>query len=296
MHKITILLVLFFTKISFSQELNCNVVVNYDKITNANVQIFKTLQTSLNDFVNKNVWTDQEYKQNEKINCSMFITINSYDNNQFEATLQVQSSRPIFDSTYSSPLLNINDKFFNFRYIEFENLTYSPNSFDSNLMSVLAYYCYMIIATDAESFQKDAGLPYYQMAQDIVNLAATSGNKGWGQSEGTNQNRYFLVNDILSPTFFPYRDALFTYHFEGLDTMNKDLKASKEKVKQSILEFSKLNATRPNSYVMRTFFDAKSDEIVSIFSGGPSISITDLVDKLNNISPTNAAKWSNVKF
>lgn len=287
---------LVFSVFANSQELNCSVVVNYDKISTANTQIFKTLQTAVFEFVNKNTWTDQTYKQNEKINCSMFITINSFENNIFEATLQVQSSRTVFNSTYSSPLVNINDKNFNFKYLEFENLTYSPNSFDSNLMSTLAYYCYLIIGTDAESFEKNAGMPYFQMAQDIVTMAATSGYKGWRQSESTNNNRFFLINDIVSPTFSIYRDTLLKFHYEGLDTMNNDLKAAKTKVKEAIVAFSKLYNLRPNAYLTRTFFDAKADEILSIFSGGPSIPVDDLVDGLNKISPTNSSKWSQIKF
>ena len=295
MRKLFILFILLTSTFAKSQELNCTVVVNYDKITNANTQIFKTLQTSLNDFVNKNSWSEQTYKQNEKIYCNMFITINSYENSQFGASIQVQCSRPIFNSTYSSPIININDKDFNFRYVEFENLTYNPNSFDSNLMSVIAFYCNLIIGTDAESLQVDGGLPYFQTAQDIVNLGATSGYPGWAQGD-KNQNRYSLINDINSPTFSLYRESLTKYHLEGLDTMTDDVKTAKTKVKEAIVEFSKLYNIRPNSYLTRTFFDAKSDEIVSIFSSGPSIPIDDLVDGLNRISPTNAAKWSKIKF
>jgi len=276
--------------------LNCTVTVNYDVVTNANNQVFKNLQTSLNDFMNKTVWTDKTYGQKEKINCSMYIIVNSYDNNNnFEASIQVQSSRPIFNSTYSSPIININDKEFSFRYIEFENLTFSPNSFDSNLMSVLAFYSYLIIGTDADSFAPNGGSTYFQLAQDIVNQAAPSGYKGWTQAE-RNQNRFFLINDILSPSFSAYRETLYSYHFNGLDTMYQDLKLSKEIIKQSVLDVSKLNSVRPNSYLARTFFDAKEDEIVSIFSGGPNVKITDLVETLNKVSPTKSNKWSQIKF
>jgi Domain of unknown function (DUF4835) len=295
MRKISILFFLVIVNFVNSQELNCNVVVNYDKIGATNTQIFKTLQNSLNDFVNKNAWTEQKYKQNEKINCSMFITVNGYDNNQFDATLQVQSSRPVFNSSYSSPIININDKDFNFKYIEFENLTYSPNSFDSNLMSVIAFYCNLIIGTDAESFEKDGGLPYYQNAQDIVSLASSSGYKGWSQAEKS-QNRYFLINDIVSPTFSIYRETLTKFHLEGLDKMSEDPKTSKALIKDAIVAFTKLYNVRPNSYLTRTFFDAKSDEIIAIFSDGPTIPIDDLIDGLNKISPTNSSKWSQIKF
>jgi hypothetical protein len=178
------LVVLFLVSFSQAQELNCSVIVDYSKITNANTQIFKNLQVALNDFVNKTVWTEKKYATTERINCSMFITVNSYDSNQFEASIQVQSSRPIFNSTYSSPVLNINDKDFNFKYIEFEALNYNPNSFDSNLMSVLAFYSNIIIGLDAETFASNGGAASLETAQNIVNLAAQSGFKGWNQSDG----------------------------------------------------------------------------------------------------------------
>lgn len=296
MRKLILFLLLSIVSFSNAQELNCTVTVNYDKVNNANGQIFKTLQTALNDFMNKTVWTEQSFDQKEKINCSMFIIIDTYDNNNnFTASIQVQASRPIFNSTYSSPIININDKEFIFRYIEFENLTFSPNSFDSNLMSVLAFYSYLIIGTDADTFSQNGGSQYFRMAQDIVNLAAPSGYKGWSQAE-RNQNRFFLINDILAPTFSAYRETLYSYHFEGLDEMHKDLKTSKETIKKAILNISGLYSVRPNAYLTRTFFDAKVDEIVSIFSGGPNVDITDMVDKLNKVSPTNSNKWSQVKF
>ena len=295
MRKYFLVSFLFIIAFAKGRELDCTVTVNYDKITNANVQIFKNLQTSLNDFVNKTVWTEQSYSQREKINCSMYIIINSYDSNQFGATIQVQSSRPAYNSTYSSPVININDKDFNFRYVEFENMIYNPNSFDTNLISVIAFYSYLIIGTDADTFALKGGSPYFQVAQDIVNQAAQSGYKGWTQAE-KNQNRFFLISDILSPALVAYRETLYSYHFDGIDIMHKDLKSAKEAIKNSLNNVYKLNAIRPNSYLTRTFFDAKVDEIVAIYTGGPSIPVSDLVDNLNKISPTNASKWSQVKF
>lgn len=286
--------VLLFLNTVNSQELNCTVTVNYDKVTNANNQIFKSLQRSLNEFVNNNAWTELNYKANEKINCSMFITINSYEGNNFDATIQVQSSRTIFNSTYASPLVNINDKEFAFSYVEFENLTYNPNSFDSNLMSVIAFYCYYIIGTDAETFEPNGGEPYFQIAQDIISLAAPTQIKGWGQTENR-QNRYYLINDLLSPTFSGYREALYNYHFQGLDTMEKDTKKAKEIIKDAVASLKQVNSTRPNAYLTRAFFDAKSDEIVSLFSGGPTVPTTDLVEGLMRMSPTNSSKWSRIR-
>jgi hypothetical protein len=278
-----------------AQELNCIVTVNADKIGSTNNQVFKTLEKSLNEFVNKTDWTGQVYKQNEKINCSMFIILTGYSSGQFTATIQVQSSRPVFNSTYASPVLNYNDKDFNFNYVEFQNLTFSPTSFDSNLVSVLAFYSYMIIGMDADTFSPQGGSKYLEMAQDVSNVALQGGYKGWSQSDG-NQNRYFLINDMLSNTFAPFRESMYEYHFKGLDMMNNDLKSAKENIKSSLTILGKIYEIRPNAFLTRVFFDAKSDEIVSVFSGGPNIAIADLVENLNKISPLNSSKWAGIKF
>lgn len=295
MKKIVNLLFVLFFGYAQAQQLNCTVQVNADKVTNANTQIFKSLENAINEFVNKTDWTGDVYKQNERINCSMVINVNSYESNQFSATIQVQSSRPIFNSTYSSPIFNFNDKDFGFRYIEFENLIFNPNSFDSNLVSVLAFYSYMIIGFDSDSYSLKGGNEWYQIAQEITNVSQQSGYKGWSQTDG-NQNRYFLISDILSTTFEPFRTAIYQFHREGLDTMSKDLKTSKESIVSTIQLMSKLYSVRPNAFLIRVFFDAKADEIVSIFSGGPSIPISDLVDTLNKVSPINSSKWATIKL
>lgn len=288
------LFVLFFG-FTQAQQLNCSVKVNAEKVTNANTQIFKSLETSISDFVNKTDWTNEVYKRNELINCSMVVNINTYDSNQFSATIQVQSSRTIFNSSYSSPVFNFNDKDFNFRYLEFEALNFNPSSFESNLVSVLSFYSYMIIGIDGDTFAINGGEKGFDAAQEIASVAQQSGAKGWSQTDG-NQNRFFLINDMLSPTFVPYREAMYQYHLGALDMMNSDLKSSKENVVISINTISKLNSIRPNAFLTRLFFDAKSDEIVAILSGGPSIPISDLVETLGKISPLNSSKWANIKL
>jgi hypothetical protein len=291
-------IITFFLLLTFgfahSQELNCTVTVNTQKLNNANQQVFKTLETSLSEFVNQTHWTSLTYKQNEKINCSMFITISANESDQFTATIQVQSSRLIYNSSYASPVLNFNDKDFSFRYTEFEALIFNPAEFESNLVSVVSFYSYIILGMDADSFVPLAGNSYFEIAQNISNVAQQSGNKGWSQSDG-NQSRYFLVNDLLAPVFSEVRQTSFAYH-SGLDIMSQDLKSAKEKIKISLINLGKVNAVKPNAFVTRVFFDSKSDEIVSIFSGGPSISITDLVESLNKTSPLNASKWALIKY
>ncbi|KAF2517508.1 DUF4835 family protein [Flavobacterium salilacus subsp. salilacus] len=283
--------------LSFSvkgQELNCTVTVNADRITDANTQIFRTLETSLNEFVNNTRWTSKNFDRGERIECSIFINISAYDSNNFSATMQVQSSRPVYNSTYPSPILNYNDKEISFRYLENENLIYNPNSYDSNLVALMAYYANIIIGMDADSFELNSGTPYYQAAQNMVSLAQGGGYKGWSQQDG-NQNRFFLVNDILSNTFTPYREALYNYHRLALDIMADNPKEGKEKVAEALKILEEVNKVRPNAFLTRIFFDAKSDEIVSVFSGGPMITISGLVDRLNKISPMNSSKWSTIK-
>lgn len=296
MTKLFTYIAIFFCFTVYSQELNCLVKINSQSLTNSNQPVFKTLESSLTDFVNKTRWTNKKLKKNEKIDCTIFITVSSYGSDQFVATIQVGSSRPIFGSSFISPVLNFNDKDFSFRYVEFENLIYNPNSFDSNLISVLAYYAYVIIGLDADTYELNSGKEYYQQAQEIVNIAQQSSYKGWSQNDGGNQNRFFLVNDLMSGTFEPIKLALYNYHINGLDLMSENLNKGKEGVKQAILNLDKMHATRPNAFLTRVFFDAKSDEILSVFSGGPQIKITDLADCLNRVSPLNASKWASIKF
>ena len=295
MHRILSLLFVFCFGFCQAQELNCTVKINYDKVAGTNTQVFKTLEKALSDFVNKTSWTTQPFKTSERINCSMFITINEANAPQFSGTIQVSSSRPAYNSTYASPVFNYNDKDFNFDYTEFQNLNYNANSFESNLISVVAFYSFMIIAMDADTFALKGGDPYYALAQEVVNVAQSAGYQGWSQNDGT-ANRYFLSSDLFSETYSPFREAMYKYHFQGMDAMNKDQQLAKEKIIEAIMKLAEINKSRPNSFLMRVFFDAKADEIVSVFSGGPQIPITDLVNTLNRISPLNSTKWAQIKF
>ena len=289
------LLLLLFVGVVQAQQLNCSVQINSDKVATTNNQIFKNLKTSISDFVNKTDWTGDEYKPNEKIECSMVIIVNSYESNLFSATIQVQSTRPVFNSIYSSPVFNYNDKDFSFRYVEFENLQFNPSNFDSNLVSVLAYYSYMILGFDADTYSLMGGNKNYETAQQIQTVAQQGGYRGWSQSDG-NQNRYFLATDILGGTYDAYREALYQYHREGLDTMSADVKGSKDKIIKSINTLLKLYAVRPNAFLTRVFFDAKVDELVSILSGGPKVPLTETIENLNKLSPLNVSKWQTIKL
>lgn len=285
---------IFFSGILNAQELNCTATVNYDKVTNVNPQIFKTLEKQISDFLNNTKFTEKEFKNNERINCSFFFIINSFDSNNFSATLQVNSSRPVYNATYTTPVLNLNDKDVQFKYIEFENFIYDQNAFTSNLVSILSFYAHIIIGSDADTFASKGGTEAYEKALTVSNMAQSSGYAGWVQT-GKNPTRYNLVSDLMSPTFDPYREAMYLYHIKGLDSMAGNVKGAKLAISNALETLFQLHKVRPNSLLARTFFDAKTDEIVTVFTGGPPIDISKLVEILQTVSPLNSSKWNKIK-
>lgn len=277
-----------------SQELNAVVSINSDQVTSVNPQIFKNLEKQVFDFLNNTKFSEKEVQQNEKINCSFFFIVTKFESNNFEVTLQVNSSRPVFNSTFTTPILNINDKDVSFKYIEFENLIYDQNAFTSNLVSVLSFYANIIIASDADTFSDKGGTDSYETALNITNVAQSSGFSGWVQT-GKKTTRFNLISDLMSNTFDPYREAMYEYHINGLDKMADDLKQGKLGIANAIDTLLKLHKVRPNSLLARTFFDTKTDEIVAIFNGGPGIDSVKVRENLATISPLNSSKWNKIR-
>ncbi len=296
MRNFLVVLSFLFSFVAFSQELNCDVVVNAQQTGNENVQVFKTLENQLNEFVNNTHWTNKTFAPQERINCSMVIIINDYDNDAFQASIQISSSRPIFNSSYSSPVYNFNDRDFNFQYLEFQNLNYNPIQFESNLVSVIAFHVYMILALDADTFSLKGGEEYYLQARNIVGFSQQNNSKGWEPPNSGDQTRSALIDNIMSPTYKEFRDVLYNYHIDGLDSMNQSPKQGKENVANSLEKLKVMNDRRPNSFILRVFFDAKAEEIEDIFSDGPSINISELVTTLTRLAPTHANKWRNINF
>jgi hypothetical protein len=290
---VVLLLVLSFTGIS--QELNCKVIVNAQQTGNENFPIFKTLEKQLTEFVNKTKWTNQKFAPQERVDCSMFINIVEYSGESFSATLQVQSSRPTYGSSYSSPIYNFNDKDFNFRYLEFQNLIFNPTQYESNLVSVLGFHVYMVLGLDADSFTEKGGDPYFKQAQIITNYSQQSNSAGWKLEDGL-QSRFALIDNIMSPTFKEFREVMYTYHRVGMDVMAENNKKGKEEIASALSTFKDMNSRRPNSFLLRTFFDAKADELEQIFSDGPNVNIASLKETLQRIAPMHSSKWSNIKF
>jgi len=278
-----------------SQELNGEIIIDARQTGNENLQIFKTLETQLTEFINNNTWTGRSYRQNEKINCSFFLNINSYEGDFFEGTIQIQASRPIYNSSYNSPTYNFNDKDFTFNYQEFQNLTYNENQYENNLISIISFHIYMILGIDADTFKINSGSQYFNQAQKILNFSQQKGYKGWGPTDGL-QTRFYLIDNILSNTYKEYRTVMYNYHLDGLDLMASQPKQSKKAILESIMLLDQMNKRRPNSYILRIFFDTKAEEILDIFSGGPSLPVSNLISTLNKIAPNHSDKWRNISF
>tara|TARA_B100000886_G_C20374286_1_gene470998 strand:+ start:236 stop:1093 length:858 start_codon:yes stop_codon:yes gene_type:complete len=277
-----------------AQELNAQVIVNSDLVNQTNQQIFKTLERSLNEFLNTQVWTDKELLNQEKITCSFVLNLSNYNNDQFEATLQVQSQRPIFDTNYDTPIFNFLDRDIVFSYQEFQPLFFNQSSFESNLISLLSFYVYVIIGLDADTFVENGGSVYYEQALQVVNLAQVTSRKGWKPSDGT-RNRFWLIDNLRANTFREYRQALYTYHRSGLDQMTSFPFEGKEAVMKAIQELEPLFLRRPNAFLLQIFFDAKVEEIVNLFKEGPKVDFKATETVLKKIAPFFGSRWKQIK-
>lgn len=273
-----------------AQAIDAEVLLDAQQTGRNQLSIFKTLERDLTEFINNTQWTDNNYKSHERIKCSFNIIVQSYDADNFQATIQIQSSRPVFNSTLNSILLNIKDNDFNFIYKEFAPLNYNPNAFTNNLISTISFYIYTILGYDADTFVENGGDEYYEEARKIVNAASQRGGNGWTES-GADQSRFAINRDLLSGNFSNYRKALYVYHRQGLDLMHQDVEKGKENILTAINLISQNAKSRPNAALFRLFFDAKSDEIMKVLSGGPEMDISSTVNTLNQVAPVHSRTW-----
>ena len=268
--------------------------INSDQVAQTNQQVFKTLERSLNDFVNKNKWSNRVYKENERVNAQMFITITEYESNRFKGNIQIQSSRPVFNTSYETPVFNYKDNQFNFEYIEFQPLIFNENIFESNLVSVSSYYVYVILGLDADTFALEGGNDYFRVAQKIVTQAQSSNSAGWSQS--TDRSRFELVDNLMSNTYREYRVAMYNYHRKGIDILADNNSTGKQVIAGTLNLFETMIKRRPNAFLISTFFDAKSDEIQNVFSDGPKVDVVKLKETLNRIAPLYSSTWNEIKY
>lgn len=285
------------TLIGNAQELNCKVQVTSPTLKSSpeNVQIFTALQQSIFDLLNNTKWTDDVFQEHEKIDCSISIILNSITSNtNFEGTIQIVSRRPIFNSSYSSTVVNTLDENFTFTYQLNSPIVYTQGTFVSNLPSVLAFYAYYIIGMDYDSYSLEGGTPYLIKAQEISNLAQSSGQKGWVSSESGRRNRYWIIENALNPQFKQMRKCVYEYHRLGLDLAYNDEKTAVANITKAITYLQDVHARQPGSVNMRIFFIAKSDEVVNVYSEADVTQKNTVFNIVRRLDPGNIAKYQQI--
>ncbi len=277
-----------------AQELNCKTTVNSNQISGSNKQLFKTLEKSINEFMNNTKWTNKRYKTQEKVQCVLTINVTEQTgSNQFKGNLQIQVVRPVYNSTYLTPVLNYNDEDITFTYEEFQPLLYNESSFESNLVSLLSFYAYVILGTDADTFAKNGGSEYLKKAERILLLAQQGGAKGWNSIDGS-FTRFKLIDGMLDATYKQYRLLMYAYHLKGLDIMAKDKAKAKQNIANAIIMLKNIYQKRPSAYLLRIFLDTKADEITAIFKDGPKINTSSLLETLMRVYPAKNNSWEKI--
>lgn len=290
---INFLLLTFLSASVFSQELKCQVSIDAEKTGKTQLTVFKTLQNAVEDFVNNTKWSDRNLPPEQRVNCNFFIAVNSYDSNEFNATLQIQSLRPVFGSAMVTPIFNYKENNFNFSYEENQPLNFNPNSFDSNLVSIVSFYAYVILGLDADTFAPNGGRDFFARADQIADVAQQGSRSGWSSTSGSNA-RYELNNQLRSSNYNDFHQALYLYHRKGLDYMEDNVAEGKSQIIKAIEHLQEVNQNRPNSLLVRSFFDSKASEIADIFTAGPSVDLGNLQNNLNSLAPAYSNQWENI--
>jgi hypothetical protein len=276
------------------QELRCNVSVSSSRIEGTYKQVFESMRKDIYEFLNNRKWSDNIYTIDERIECNIFIQItDQIAADEFKGTMQVQMNRPVYNSSYDSPVLNIKDNDIQFRYVEFQPLEFDETSNTNPLTNLLAYYANIILGFDYDTYSPLGGSVYFQRARDIVNKSQNAREKGWRAFEG-NYNRFWLVENLTNKAYGPFRELLYRYHRQGLDVMSDKPDIGRMEIGEALKNMQRVYRSRPDTYINRIFFDAKSDEIVHIFSKGSTDEKSRLMTILTECDPSNSGKYEKI--
>ena len=282
----------------YSQELNCNIQVSAQKVQGSNRQVFENMQRDIYEFMNNTVWTNHVYSYAERIDCNILINItDQISADEFNGTIQIQLRRPVFNTTYNSTMLNFIDNNFRFRYVEFQPLEFDPSTHRSSLVSVLAYYAYMILGFDYDSFSPKGGTEFFRMAEKIVTNAQNAPEAGWKPYDGSrNRNRYWLVKNILDAEYEKVRQFIYDYNINGLDKMESRISEARTSIVESLRLIQEVHRRKPDPfmYLIQVIVEAKSDELVNIFSESFPEEKSRVVQILTEIDPANKTKYERI--
>ena len=287
--------VLLLSQVSVAQELNCTVTVLSQQVQLSNKRIFKTLETAIREFMNNKRWTNDQFQREERIECNLTFNITKYvEPSDMEGTLQIQTRRPGFNSNYGSVLMNFIDQDITFKYLEYQPIEFADNAYISGLASLLGYYAYVIIAMDYDSYSVEGGTPYWQKAQQTVNNAITDPAKGWKGTDIPPRNRYWLVENYMNPIYKPLRQANYIYHRQGIDNMYDKMDLARSSIMEALKKIQQVNKQRPSSYNVQLWFNAKTDELVSIYQQASPSEKAAVMNLLNELDPTNSNKYKKI--
>jgi hypothetical protein len=292
---IVYVLLLIIACAAHAQDLNARVKVMSGKIQTTNTHIFQSLETAMKDFLNGHKWSPDNILPQERIECNFVLNIISWDgNSNFNGELQIQSTRPVYNTSYSTPILNISDKDFDFTYTEGQTIDYTDQNYQSNLTSVMAFYAYIIVGMDYDTFSRLGGSPYFAAAQTVVINAQAGSSKGWKAFDG-NINRYWLAENMNNKAYIAMREFIYDYHRNGLDQMADNAVKGRKAIADVLPSLSQVDRTRLGSMLPLLFFTAKNAELVSIFSKGDSKEKNDAVTILSAADPANGNKYLTIK-
>lgn len=291
---LTVVSLLSVTTLVVSQELKCEVEINSDQVQGTNKSVFTTLQGAINDYMNTTKFSEAQIAVNERIECKLFFTIKEYEDNIMIGDLQVQSTRPVYNSSYTTTLINFKDTKIEFTYQENEPLVFSENSMESNLTAILNFYAYLILAIDFDSFSPRGGEFFYERAENVVQMAQSSGETGWKAFEDT-KNRSAVLSAYTEPNTVVIRDMLYNYHRNGLDEMVLSPDKGRAAITSSIESVKKIYDAAPMSVALSMFKDSKLDELVNVYSKSNTTEREKVYEWLYPIFPTEAERLEKIK-
>ncbi len=281
-------------QIMHAQELNCSVEINSQQVEGSNKDVFTTLQEAIADYMNTTKWSTAQFAVNEKIECKLFFTIKTYENDLMSGDLQIQSTRPVYNSSYNTTLINFKDDKIEFTYRLNEPLIYSDNSMESNLTAILNFYAFMILAIDFDSFSPRGGEQFYEKADAVVQMAQSSGENGWKAFED-NRNRSAVLSAYTQPSTATIRDLIYQYHRTGLDEMALSPDKGRAKITESLANLTKVFDAAPMSVALSMFRDAKLDELVNVYSKAQQTEREKVYELLYAIYPTDNDRLTKIK-
>lgn len=294
LRRILFILITLLPFVGFGQEFICQIQVNAPQVEGSERKVFQTLQQAIYEFVNNRKWSNYVYRPEERIECSMIITISDrISSDQFRGKISVVVQRPVYKTAYNTTLLNFLDKDFDFRYVEFEPLDFTDDTYTSNLTSVLAFYAYVFLAIDADSFSKFGGTPYYEKARAVVNAAQNAPEKGWKAFESM-KNRYWLVENMLNSTYSPLREGIYQYHRLGLDIMTDNIDLGRSAINDCLENFQRAGREKPGLFALQLMMDAKRDELINVYSQAAPMDKTKAVNILKELDPANSSKYQQI--